>query len=1031
MPFRHLLILFFLGKCFTAPAQAISSYRIERFTTDNGLNSNGIKGLQWDETTGFLWIATEAGVTRYNGTDFLTFSKANTPEFSSDRMLFLFKNLEGRIFTADETGNIFFVMQNRLQFLEQAKLDARPSTFKLIGLMASGKMFRQSSERPATHFGFDFLEETLIPVSETRIILFRKDTLYDYREGKPAPAPITVVEPGSKAFYLGGQLFIYTPSHGFFRLDMESLDRTSVPCLFEQDHSPRRESLPAVPKEGKLFWESGTQYPILIAGPQAWLLSYTDGRLTARSICEAVPTDALLSYAGYNEKSGIFFLGTNSRGIIIIRKNSVRPVKLEKPSTDKVTSTYSQLGLPGGAILTSNGDILGGTPFPPPFRPIQGIFNNFIYTDPDSVLWYSRGDSIYSYTYRTGKTHIIPAGKGSITDGFTRADSSLYIANAIGIGVLREEKVDYLYRYPQADVNSNVPFAMLELSPGVLAIGSCNGLFTFDIHDRRLDTLLHAQGTCVRALWKYKDYLFIGTYGKGIYIWKNGVLRPIPADKNNYLQYAHCFVPDKLGFCWISSNRGLFRARPSDMADAFEKGNTMVYYHYYGRNDGMDISELNGGCTPCALSLNDTTVSFPSMDGLVWIDPNRLPTQLPEGAIYIDAFTADGKKMNLSSLLRPSLPSNTRELSFSLGFPAWVNKENIYIEYKLEPYWKQWRTLDIQNTPTVSFSNLPPGDYILKLRKHNGFGSDNYVTTESSFHIDTYWYQQPWTWLLGLCLLTGLIVWIVGLRTRQFQVRQNKLEQQIAIKTRELKQKNEELEKTDLIKTRLISIISHDLVTPLKFLHLAGKSLIEKKSELPDELQRETITEIMNTSKELELLSTNILNWIKYRNEDRRLAKESFNLHLLVRQLFGLFNSMAKQKQIQLINQVDEQLSLYQFIEPVKIVLYNLVLNGINFSSEGHIKVSSEPAPEGIVLIIEDTGVGMTQEQINNIMADHFIISSANVDRRKGNGLGYLIIKDLLKIIRGSLSIQSEKNKGTRVRVLLPMPSALTTSITL
>lgn len=1022
MSFRHLLILFFLGKCLTALAQ--ESYRIERFTTDNGLNSNGIKGLQWDEATGFLWIATEAGVTRYNGAHFLTFSKANTPEFTSDRMLFLFKNLGGRIYTADEAGNIFFVMQNRLQFLGQAKIDARPSTFRLIGLAASGKMFRQSSEQQPPGFGFYFQRETLMPVSETRIIFFRKDTLYDYRQGRRDPTPVAKFENGSKAFYAGGQIFIYHRRKGFLRVDKERWSTETVPCIFEKGHSPGKE-------EYQLFWESGMQYPILIAGPKAWLLSYTDGQLKARSICEAVPTDVLLAYAGYDEKSGVFFLGTNSKGIIIIRKNSIRPVKMETPSNNKLTSAYSQLGLPGGAILTSGGDILGGTPTPASFRPIKGGFNNFIYTTPDSVLWFSREDTIYSYAYRTGKTQMIHTEKGIITSGFVRSDSNLYIANAVGIGVLREKKVEYLYRYPLNDINSNVPFAMLELSPGVLAIGSCNGLFTFDIRNSRLDTLLHVPGACVRALWKYKDYLFIGTYGKGIYIWKNGVLRSIPVDKNNYLLYAHCFVPDKLGFCWISCNNGLFRVRPSDMADAFEKGDAIVYYHYYGKNDGMDITELNGGCTPCALSLNDTTVSFPSMDGLVWVDPNRPLTRLPEGAIYIDAFVTDGKKMNLSSLLRPNLPSNTRELSFSLGFPAWVNKENIYIEYKLEPYWKEWRPLNIQNTPTVSFSNLPPGDYVLKLRKFNGFGKNNYTITESSFRIDTYLYQQPWTWLLGLCILTGLIAWFVWIRTHRLRKRQYRLEQQIAIKTRELKQKNEELEKTDLIKTRLISIISHDLVTPLKFLHLAGKSLIEKKDELPDELQRETITEIMNTSKELELLSTNILNWIKYRNEDRRLVKESFNLHLLVRQLFGLFNSMAKQKQIQLVNQVDEQLSLYQFIEPVKIVLYNLVLNGINFSSEGYIKISSEPAPEGIALVIEDTGVGMTQEQINNIMADHFIISSANVDRRKGNGLGYLIIKDLLKIIRGSLSIQSEKNKGTRVRILLPAPSALATSITL
>jgi len=179
MPFRRCLLwlLFFCGRCLPAPSQ--ENYRVEHFTTDNGLPSNGIKGLQWDEATGFLWIATEAGVTRYNGADFLTFSKANTPEFISERMLFLFKNQAGRIYTSDETGNIFFVMQNRLQFLERVRLDARPSAFKLIGLAASGKMFRQSSDQPPPHFGFNFLVETLIPVSETRIILFHKDTLYD------------------------------------------------------------------------------------------------------------------------------------------------------------------------------------------------------------------------------------------------------------------------------------------------------------------------------------------------------------------------------------------------------------------------------------------------------------------------------------------------------------------------------------------------------------------------------------------------------------------------------------------------------------------------------------------------------------------------------------------------------------------------------------------------------------------------------------------------------------------------------------
>src|SRR5258708_32363013 len=99
----------------------------------------------------------------------------------------------------------------------------------------------------------------------------------------------------------------------------------------------------------------------------------------------------------------------------------------------------------------------------------------------------------------------------------------------------------------------------------------------------------------------------------------------------------------------------------------------------------MDMTELNGGCTPCALSLNDSTLSFPSMDGLVWVNPARPVTGLPGGAIYIDEFMADSQLGNNPSLIKPELPAGKRELVLSLGFPALGNQENVYTEYKLEP----------------------------------------------------------------------------------------------------------------------------------------------------------------------------------------------------------------------------------------------------------------------------------------------------------------------------------------------------------
>lgn len=237
-------------------------------------------------------------------------------------------------------------------------------------------------------------------------------------------------------------------------------------------------------------------------------------------------------------------------------------------------------------------------------------------------------------------------------------------------------------------------------------------------------------------------------------------------------------------------------------------------------------------------------------------------------------------------------------------------------------------------------------------------------------------------------------------------------------KTVELQQKNNELEKNNSINSRLISIISHDIVTPLKFLNVAGKNLLEKKSLMSEELKDETVKEITTTSKELQLLSTNILNWIKYQNENRRLIKEEFNVSELVTQVFGVLQSMAHQKQLALVNNVDTSLVITEYHEPLKILIYNLITNAINFSDKGSIVVSS--LNEGKTIIrVTDEGVGMTTEQINNIMANQIIISSANIDNKKGHGLGFLIIKDLLKMMGASLTIESKKNIGTTVSILL------------
>ncbi len=277
---------------------------------------------------------------------------------------------------------------------------------------------------------------------------------------------------------------------------------------------------------------------------------------------------------------------------------------------------------------------------------------------------------------------------------------------------------------------------------------------------------------------------------------------------------------------------------------------------------------------------------------------------------------------------------------------------------------------------------------------------------------------------LYLCIAIPIVVGTVYVTARlvkKLVVRQKRFKLLMERKTREVNMKNEELEKNNIIKTRLISIISHDLVSPLRFIHLTSKQLLENREEMSEELLNEMLQEIAHSSKELELLSTNILNWIKYQNENRGMKKEEFDLHQMVNQIFGIFQGLARQKKVQFVNNINEGLILYQFMEPIRIVLYNIILNALNFTEKGNITISGGHTSKGILVKIRDEGIGMTQEQINNIMSEHFIVSSANVNNRKGNGLGYLIIKDLLKLVDAKFVIKSQKNKGTMVSIFLPV----------
>jgi len=1000
--------------------QTSPSFHISYYNTENGLPSNGLKGMQWDEKTGFLWIATEAGIVRFNGIDFKTYTNKNSSLIASERIRFMMQNNRGTIYAVDDEQNILQVRQNNIIRLPAISASRENVFNAFYALPVSDTFFHYRVHHP-TYRPYEFYSATpILPLTDTSVLFVKDRQLFYITPGTDFPLVFgnTVIKTG---FRIGDKLFLVSENNEIFAADISA--QKLSPVSLQWQGSPGDEFKK---EESKFFWNTASNTPLLITGNKAWQLSYNGTSIIAKQICDIIPDNVHIPFVQYSAEKKLLFLGTDSKGLIVISQNRVATIKKKQGNINTTSAYYSQVELPGNNILTSEGDVIGKSETINPPLPIQGKLSFNVYTINDSLLWFTQLNDqagircVNCYNYKTGLTTAYTKIATGNHFAVSYSNGNYYIATDNGLGVLQKDSLHFLFRKSLKSGIDFSPYNMAEVSPGVFVIAFCSHLIRFNVAANAVDTIMTDPNSCFRALWKYKDYLFIGTYGKGYYVYRNGIIKSMPLDKNNFLAYTHCFMPDQHGYCWISTNRGLFKVLVADIINAYEHNETKIYYHYIGRNDGMDITEMNGGCTPCALQMKNGILSFPTMDGLLWVNPENAIAVLPEGNIFIDEIAADGRTLNADSLAHKSLPAKTREIVIRLGFSAWCNKENLYIDYELNNS-GEWNAVHMEDGGVIRLYSPGNGNNKLRIRKMNGFGAGNYSYEELNFRINIPWNHQWWFYVVAGLLATGLVWLIFKIRTKQYVIRQRKLEKQVSEKTKELQQKNAILEKNDTIKTRLISIISHDIITPLKFLTVAGKNLQQKKALMSEELQEETLSEMTNTSQELHLLSTNILNWIKYQNENRRLLKETFNVHELVNQVLSVLNSLAKQKHLGLSNEVDKDLVLHQYAEPLKILVYNFVSNAIRFSDTGKVVIVNGQKEGNVIISIKDEGIGMTTEQIHNIMSDQIIISSARQDNRKGNGLGYLIIKDLLHMIEVGITIESEKGKGTIVSVYIPV----------
>jgi signal transduction histidine kinase len=517
-----------------------------------------------------------------------------------------------------------------------------------------------------------------------------------------------------------------------------------------------------------------------------------------------------------------------------------------------------------------------------------------------------------------------------------------------------------------------------------------------------------------RSIFKMDDYFLFGTYGGGVYIYKQDAIKKIPLDPNNYLKFAHCFIEDSAHNIWASTNKGLFRSPKQSVKDFWNFGPGKIKYRYFGKLDGIDILEMNGGCNPCAIKLPNGDFSIPGIDGLIQFNPNNL-NKLNylniKPNVYLDKIIIDNQVVSIETFNKP-LSRKTKSIDFYLGISGMLSEENVIVEYKFDLN-EDWKRIAINN-PIIHIDKTSFGQNQLYLRWRNT-ASDEFGSMKYPFYVNYPNAVHPLMILLYLLIIILLIYLYVRIKTAIFQKRQKELEVEVNDKTKSLLSLNKYLTERNQDKEHVLAIMNHDVLTPLKYLHMTANSMNEK---IVDADLKKSIQQIASTSMELEYLTRNMLNWVKFDNTNKLLNTQDVDLHKLIHDLIDFITPFLGSKAVILENKITKDTIIKNWPEALRVLMYNILMNAIKSTEKGAIIISIEQSKSGYAIKITDTGVGMS-----NSMAKYLVTGKSKDEvehlpkYKKGNGVGFQIIRNIIKLMKAKLEIDSKENVGTTVSI--------------
>ncbi|TKB99079.1 hybrid sensor histidine kinase/response regulator transcription factor [Pedobacter cryophilus] len=562
---------------------------------------------------------------------------------------------------------------------------------------------------------------------------------------------------------------------------------------------------------------------------------------------------------------------------------------------------------------------------------------------------------------------------------------------------------------------------------GKLWIGTFNGLHLYNRKNDSFisfkhqinDSLSISNSIVISIAQDQKGDIWVGTpNGLNKIIEKSGKItfKNYFANDNFPNDYIHAILPDKKSRIWISTNKGITCL--NTINEEFKN---------YDIRDGL-LS--NAFAENAAYADPSGVLYFGGIKGITYFHPDSIKINKVLPPVYFTNILINNNSVSVGEEVKGSAPLtqalfatknitlNYKQDFLSLAFAALdyhASDKNQY-SYRLKGFEDNW--VNAGRRRSVTYTNLPPGDYTLEVKASN---SDN-IWNSKGAQLEITVLPPPWKTWWAYLIYISIFLFLLWL-SRSIGLGRVMLKNKLEMANISLKR---EREITD-IKSKLFTNISHEFRTPLTLM-IGPLDDLSRNQELNNGVKK-TVTNVQDQAKRLLNLVTQLLDFQKAESDQLTLNETKSNIVSFSREIFSSFSNEAKRRDIKFhFSASDKQITIDFDEEKMTIVLYNLLSNAFKFSPKGGtVKLNVETVLHQELpyckLIVSDTGKGISESEMDKIFDRYYQVAKAEAGKFAGTGIGLAFTKDLVLLHKGTITVESEQNKGSQFCILLPLKS--------